>query len=74
MGSIFYQIWKIADKKSRKMIIIFLAIDVIVWNFVVVPLAATKGLVLPQVEMIHLISIMNAFGIDISAYGAELLP
>lgn len=66
MGSVFYQIWKLADKKSRKLIVLFLAIDVIVWNFIVVPMALTKGIVLPSVEVAHFVSILEAFGLKLT--------
>lgn len=61
MGSIFYQIWKLGNKE-RKAMIGFLAFDVIVWNFLVVPVAATQGILLPQVTLEHIMSIISAFG------------
>lgn len=61
MGTIFYQIWKLSDKKDRKLMMGFLALDVFLWNLLVVPIAATQGLILPQVTMEHVLSIISFF-------------
>ncbi|WWP52108.1 hypothetical protein [Enterobacter phage ZX14] len=61
MGTIFYQISKLGNKE-RKAMIGFLAFDVIVWNFLIVPVAATQGVLLPQVTLEHIMSIISAFG------------
>ncbi|QEG12719.1 hypothetical protein POTTS_109 [Klebsiella phage vB_KpnM_Potts1] len=61
MGTLFYQIWKLADKKDKKLIMGFLALDVFLWNLLVVPIAATQGVILPQVTMEHVMSIVGYF-------------
>lgn len=61
MGTIFYQIWKLSDKKDRKLMMGFLALDVFLWNLLVVPIAATQGVILPQVTMEHVLSIISFF-------------
>lgn len=61
MGTIFYQIWKLSDKKDRKLMMGFLALDVFLWNLLVVPIAATQGVSLPQVTMEHVLSIISFF-------------
>lgn len=61
MGSIFYQIWKLTDKKDKKMMMGFLALDVFLWNLLVVPVAASQGVVLPAVTMEHAMSIVGFF-------------
>lgn len=61
MGTIFYQIWKLSDKKDRNLMMGFLALDVFLWNLLVVPIAATQGVVLPQVTMEHILSIIGYF-------------
>lgn len=67
MGTVFYQIWKLVDKESRKLIFFFLTIDVLVWNLVIVPLAATQAIILPQVELQHILSIIKAIGVNLHA-------
>lgn len=59
MGTIFYQIWKLSDKKDRNLMLGFLALDVFLWNLLVVPIAATQGVVLPEVTIEHILSIVN---------------
>lgn len=61
MGSIFYQIWKLAEKKDKKMMLGFLALDVFLWNLLVVPVAASQGIILPAVTMGHVLSIIGFF-------------
>lgn len=61
MGSIFYQIWKLAEKKDKKMMLGFLALDVFLWNLLVVPVAASQGVILPAVTMEHVMSIIEFF-------------
>lgn len=61
MGTIFYQIWKLSDKRDRELMVGFLALDVFLWNLLVVPIAATQGVILPQVTMEHVLSIINFF-------------
>ncbi|WKW87991.1 hypothetical protein pzkkv8_149 [Klebsiella phage pzk-kv8] len=61
MGTIFYQIWKLSDKKDRKLMMGFLALDVFLWNLLVVPIAATQGVILPQVTIEHVLSIISFF-------------
>lgn len=61
MGSIFYQIWKLTDKKDKKMMMGFLALDVFIWNLLVVPIAASQGIILPAVTMDHMLSIIGFF-------------
>lgn len=61
MGTLFYQIWKLADKKDKKLMMGFLALDVFLWNLLVVPIAATQGVILPQVTMEHVMSIVSYF-------------
>lgn len=61
MGTLFYQIWKLADKKDKKLIMGFLALDVFLWNLLVVPIAATQGVILQQVTMEHVMSIVSYF-------------
>lgn len=61
MGTIFYQIWKLSDKKDRNLMLGFLALDVFLWNLLVVPIAATQGVVLPQVTIEHILSIVSFF-------------
>ncbi|XAI86414.1 DNA packaging ATPase [Klebsiella phage SAKp28] len=61
MGTIFYQIWKLSDKKDRNLMLGFLALDVFLWNLLVVPIAATQGVVLPEVTIEHILSIVNFF-------------
>lgn len=61
MGTIFYQIWKLSDKKDRNLLLGFLALDVFLWNLLVVPIAATQGVVLPEVTIEHILSIVNFF-------------
>lgn len=61
MGTLFYQIWKLADKKDKKLMMGFLALDVFLWNLLVVPIAATQGIILPQVTMEHVMSIVSYF-------------
>ncbi|UPW39367.1 hypothetical protein ESCO47_00131 [Escherichia phage vB_EcoM_ESCO47] len=67
MGTVFYQIWKLTNKESRKLIFFFLAVDVLVWNLVIVPLAATQAIILPQVELQHILSIIKAIGVNLHA-------
>lgn len=61
MGTLFYQIWKLADKKDKKLMMGFLALDVFLWNLLVVPIAATQGVILPQVTIEHVMSIVSYF-------------
>lgn len=61
MGTIFYQVWKLSSKKDKKLMMGFLALDVFLWNLLVVPLAATQGVILPQVTMEHMMSIIGFF-------------
>lgn len=61
MGTIFYQMWKLSDKKDRNLMLGFLALDVFLWNLLVVPIAATQGVVLPQVTIEHILSIVSFF-------------
>lgn len=61
MGLIFYQIWRLADAKDKKLLLTFLAFDVVIWNFIFVPLASTQGILLPSVSMEHINSILNIF-------------
>ncbi|QDB71683.1 hypothetical protein HWC54_gp028 [Klebsiella phage Marfa] len=61
MGTIFYQIWKLSDKKDKNLMLGFLALDVFLWNLLVVPIAATQGVVLPQVTIEHILSIVSFF-------------
>lgn len=61
MGTLFYQIWKLTDKKDKKLMMGFLALDVFLWNLLVVPIAATQGVILPQVTMEHVMSIVSYF-------------
>lgn len=39
----------------------FLALGVFLWNLLVVPIAATQGVILPQVTVEHVLSIINFF-------------
>lgn len=61
MGTLFYQIWKLTDKKDKKLMMGFLALDVFLWNLLVVPIAATQGVILPQVTIEHVMSIVSYF-------------
>lgn len=61
MGTLFYQIWKLTSKKDKKLIMGFLALDVFLWNLLVVPTAASQGVILPQVTMEHIHSIIGYF-------------
>lgn len=61
MGTLFYQIWKLADKKDKKMMMGFLALDVFLWNLLVVPIAASQGIILPAVTMEHVMNIVGFF-------------
>lgn len=61
MGSIFYQIWKLTSKKDKKLMMGFLALDVFLWNLLVVPVAASQGITLPAVTMEHVLSIIGFF-------------
>ena len=61
MGTIFYQIWKLSDKKDKKLMIGFLTLDVFLWNLLVVPIAASQGVILPAVTIEHVMSIVGFF-------------
>ena len=61
MGTLFYQIWKLSDKRDRELMVGFLALDVFLWNLLVVPIAATQGVILPQVPVEHVLSLINFF-------------
>lgn len=61
MGTLFYQIWRLADKKDKKLMMAFLALDVLIWNILIVPIASTQGIILPQVTMEHIQSIIDFF-------------
>lgn len=62
MGTLFYQIWRVTEAKDKKLLIGFLTFDIIVWNLIIVPIAGTYGLILPQVTMEHINSILGMFG------------
>lgn len=61
MGVLLYQIWKMSDKKDRNLMLGFLSLDVLIWNIAVVPIAASQGIILPQLGIEHLQSIIDYF-------------
>lgn len=61
MGTIFYHLWKPNDKKDKKHILAFLIFDVFVWNFIIVPIAATHAVILPQITPEHIHSLVGLF-------------